>query len=307
MFNKILSAIVISMISTSVAFGYAPTAKKAASPIEAYTKEVKAETGKSEKEIKEKMIEALRKEGKFTEAELERIGREKVDFDPAKQNAMVSLLRKSSTFRARVGLDAMKSESVSKSAGEAFEKMKESKPAEKAEAKAPAKKPVVDGVAKEEIVLSTITEHLGPKAFEAVTSAKPEHYNTVRRLALILAKRVKSGELGRAEAEGLLVDNANSPRVLDGEFVLGEGAGEACMGMAGEAIKNLAEFVRGGAEVGKDPISYTKGMGEAAAKKFKQDLEEGIARVCALASSGCRLLGNPIVNACKKISAGKAI
>ena len=301
MFQKISSTIVALTICSAVAFA-GPAPKAAKGSFDGYVKEVAAETGKTEKEVRDEAVEALRKEGKYKEADLERIGREKVDFDPAKQHEMVNLLKSSESFRARTGLAAVRNESIKKSAGDAFDGMKEkdSEPTiAKGEPNGPKKSEKSKPTAEEinVLTLGNIAKVVSPRAAEAIRSVGPENYETMKKVGVVLARRVNKGTMDAAVVEKMILNIAASPKVLDGKLVVGEGATEACMAMAKEAVENMGDFIDGGAAEGKDPVSYTKGMGKRAAEKFKQDLEEGIARVCALASSGCKLFSSAIVKA----------
>ncbi len=309
MFQKISSSVMALMICSAVALaGPAPKAVKGS--FDGYVKEVAAETGKSEKEVRDEAIEALRKEGKYKEADLERIGREKVDFDPAKQHEMVNLLKSSESFRARTGLAAVRNESIKKEAGDAFDGMKDDHSIAKGEQNGPKKtdrtKPSGDELTV--LTLGNISKAFGSsRATDAIKTVTGENFGTMMKVGTTLARRVRKGTLDAATAEKMIINIAASPKVLEGKLVVGDGASEACMAMAKEAVENMGDFIDGGAAEGKDPVSYTKGMGKRAAEKFKQDLEEGIARVCALASSGCKLFSSAIVKACAQINGAKAI
>jgi hypothetical protein len=153
---------------------------------------------------------------------------------------------------------------------------------------------------KEALALRAVTKLVSTAAKDAVLSVAPEHYPLVKKFSLILAKRVQRGTIDRAVAEQMIVDVAKSPKQLEGKLVLGEGASEACMGMAKDAVENLGDFINGGATEGKDPVTYLRGMAKRAAKKFDQTEDEGLARICALVN-GCGALNKGVFNsACAK-------
>ena len=73
------------------------------------------------------------------------------------------------------------------------------------------------------------------------------------------------------------------------------------MKMAKEAVSNYFDFIEAGVERGTDPESVVREMGKESQTKFKEDLEAGISRICALASSGCHLFSSAILKACKSM------
>ncbi|MBI3542024.1 MAG: hypothetical protein HY075_01935, partial [Deltaproteobacteria bacterium] len=231
MFQKVLSSLIAVSLCSAVALaGPAPKAS-----FEGYVKEVAQKTGKTEKEVRDEAIEALRKEGKFDAAELERIGKgEKVELGTVKEKDMVNLLKRSESFQARTGLAALRSETIKKEGGDAFDAMKENKGTE-AKADKPAKKAEPTGLEKDALLLGNIAKVVSPKAAEAIRSAGEQNYAAMKKIGTVLARRVKAGQLKAETVERLLVNAAASPKVLEGKSVLGENATEACLGMAKDA------------------------------------------------------------------------
>lgn len=159
--------------------------------------------------------------------------------------------------------------------------------------------------------VARIGDVLGKEAAEAVVSAK-SHTLELQYFGMALVKRVKAYETSKGAkgitkevAAKLLKDVAESPKQLDGALVIGEGASKACMEMASEAVNNFAEFIGAAADdkTVTDSEKYVDAMGKKAAEKFKQKMEEGVARICALAKSGCGLFSAAIGNACTKMAA----
>lgn len=292
MLKKILASLAIAMIvSSSMAFA-GPAAERAT--LDSFVREVHESTGKSEEEIRREAIEALRREGGYSEEDLTRVGRARAELDPARQSEMVGRLRRNQAFRARVGLSGARNANVERSAGEAFEGTAENAAPVRSERLTPAQR--------NSKVFLDVSRALSEAAATAMETVAPEHHAKMQRFSLILVKRVKRGALAKGVAEQMVLDVAKSPEKL-GELIIGEGATQACMEMDPRAVENLGDAINGGVRgEGRDAEGVVRGMGKRFSEKFHQELEEGIARVCALASSGCRLFSKPIMDACAKIN-----
>ncbi|MBI3555150.1 MAG: hypothetical protein HY074_02655 [Deltaproteobacteria bacterium] len=90
-----------------------------------YVTKVAAETGNSEEFVREKAIEALRIDSRFTKGELERIGRGESLFY-AKELIIRRFLQESRTFALKLGMGGVWNDTIRKDAGKAFDAMKAS-------------------------------------------------------------------------------------------------------------------------------------------------------------------------------------
>lgn len=307
MFSKILSSFIAALVcSTVVLAGPAPKAVKVQS-IDSYIAEVARASGRAEGEVRKEAVEALRKEGKFKAEELERISRGKAEFDALKHREYVTLLKNNKNFQARVGVAASRNSKIEAAGSKAFAEVKtvEAKPAaKKVEAVKKAEPTVME---KRVMALGRVKELMGKEVYDTLLGFKEaDAYMGAERLALILAKRVASKKPGQhldaVEATKLFMNNYKSKQII-GDYALGEGASEACLNMEAKAVENLSYILDGGVSRGKDLQTFMEGMGENAGKLFNQKLEEGIARVCALASGPCKTFSAVIMNACKSIKA----
>jgi hypothetical protein len=96
-----------------------------ARPLDGFFKDVARQTGKTEERVREDAVETLRKEGKVSESDLERIGRGELDaLEPARHDELLNLLKNSEGFKERTGLAALTVAKIAKEAGEAFDAMK---------------------------------------------------------------------------------------------------------------------------------------------------------------------------------------
>jgi len=328
MVKKGISVLAVASLLSTAAMAKGVSAPAEAGMYKGFKESVAKKTGKTVEEIDREALEHARKAGKLNDAEIE-AARKGTEFSAKKQAELVSFLSTSASFKAKVGLASVKAKSVKmeERLGKDMEALSEKTGAAKAEVKPVAKtekateakaelKPVVaktetkvtETVAKEavskqvEMRTENVRNAISAAAAEAVSSVPAEYTATMAKFGNILAKRVKNSQIDRAVAEQMIIDVANSPKQLDGMLVIGRGATEACMEMQAEAVTNLAEFINGGAKEGKDAETYMNGMARAAAEKFKQTLEEGKARMCAVGGSQCQLV-NPVPFA--KVCAGK--
>src|SRR5690242_1395759 len=79
---------------------------------ETYVKGVAASTGHAEKEVRNDAIETLRKEGKYSDEDLQRIGYNADDLDAKTQTDIVDLLKTSTLFHAKIGLTSVRNDSI---------------------------------------------------------------------------------------------------------------------------------------------------------------------------------------------------
>jgi len=309
MLQKVISSFVATMLLSAVVMA-GPTVESS-KLFDTWVKKEAKTLDKSEEEVREEAISALRKTGKYSDEDLARIGRKEVSpFAKEQQMEMIKAVKADRTFQVKMGLDSIRREDIARTAGDAFEKVAASR-----NKKVAADKTGELALAERDVVMiKNAADKLGAKAVEALVKADSKTFPKLLATARKLGERadaikdVKEREEFKGRMSQLMVDAVDAykvPGLEDPETggVVGEGTSKACAEMDQKAIANFAKFVRGGAIEGKDAETYIKGMGRVAAAEFKQELEDGIARVCALASSGCKLLSQAIAKSCQKMAA----
>lgn len=314
MFNKFFIGLVASTMFAAVA-----SAQVVRAPLEIYSEGTIKQAKKSGKEIKDEdfakeQIEALRKTGKFKDADLARIGAKKYsEIDVTTQKKMVAALRASKAFQFRVlgKREGITNEDLGRTMGDAMKRYANKDSGQ-------VSKELLE-LSKSDIMKATkASQYLNKEVFEALVKADSKTFGRTLNISKKASDRVakleaiakKSGKAEDIQAaaqfkesvSGMIMNQVKSYEIkgLEKDGGLGEGTAKACAEMDKQAIVNLADFFEGGVLEGKDVETFIQGMAKRASKKFDEAVDKSFFRMCALATGPCKMLSKAVAEACEK-------